>query len=234
MQLGTECIRPDFHAGRQKGIKKYETSFSEVSIFRRIKIADGRMHTVRRHSISKRVGLDKALFQVEQAVKRAKTGKQRTVEDGRILTHIRNLMSQIDRNDFSPDQASSSQDRHEDDGASSSDDAEELTDPAASQAVPSELSNARQTEESLAVDDAENPLQLLARASYFQPSRDTGSHRSPGHVRKRGIASSGNPESMSVEAFFSGATVSLDVGSDIDPIDLGLVTEEEAESLFSL
>ena len=22
VQLGTECIRPDFHAGRQKGIKK--------------------------------------------------------------------------------------------------------------------------------------------------------------------------------------------------------------------
>lgn len=26
MQLGTECIRPDFHAGRQKGIKKYVPS----------------------------------------------------------------------------------------------------------------------------------------------------------------------------------------------------------------
>jgi hypothetical protein len=35
-----------------------------------------------------------------------------------------------------------------------------------------------------------------------------------------------------LQAFFGPFRPSLDVGTDIDPIDLGLATEEEANTLF--
>lgn len=97
------------------------------------------------------------------------------------------------------------------------------------------MSEAAQRTESSLVDDAENPLQLLARASYFQPSpRDSRSKSTPQHVRRNGSVLESNADSSeSIEAFFTGAKVDLDVGSDIDPIDIGLVSEEEAESLFA-
>lgn len=86
-----------------------------------------------------------------------------------------------------------------------------------------------------AIDDAENPLQLLARASYFQPSesRQRQSPQQPRHhATTEGTIS--RPESPGLQDFFTSAHVNLDIGEDIDPISLGLVTEEEAESLFSL
>lgn len=136
-------------------------------------------------------------------------------------------MGQIDGSEWSPGQLSNNQDSR-DDEASSSEDAEELTD----QTSVSEF--AQRTEEGLAVDDAENPLQLLARASYFQPSRDDPRSQSASHhACEKGFTSAVNAEAASLEAFFSGAKVNLDVGSDVDPIELGLVTEEEAKSLFS-
>ncbi|KFG81955.1 hypothetical protein MANI_026371 [Metarhizium anisopliae] len=197
VQLGTECIRPDFHAGRQKGIK------------------------------NKRVGLEKALFQVEQAVKRARTGQQQSPEDDKVLTQMRALMGHLDGNEWSPSQASNHQASGEAEDSSS-----EYEEDMADQTSMSE-DIVQRTEETLAVDDAENPLQLLARASYFQPSREVRSRSSPQNSRRKGAASGKSPEAASLEAFFSGAKVNLDVGNDIDPIELGLVTEEEADSLFA-
>lgn len=93
----------------------------------------------------------------------------------------------------------------------------------------------QRTEESLAIDDAENPLQLLARASYFHPpngrrsrrdSPQNPQHDSPSSRTKK------DPEAARVERFFSQSKVKLDVGEDLDPVDLGLVTMDEAESLF--
>lgn len=90
-------------------------------------------------------------------------------------------------------------------------------------------------EESLALDDAENPLQLLARASDLQLS-PTGVH----HVAKSPLRSEvplpqeSSELGMSAKSFFVPARAHLDVGSELDPVDLGLVTFDEAESLFSL
>ncbi|OAA37862.1 Transcription factor [Metarhizium rileyi] len=194
--LGTECIRPDFHAGRQKGIK------------------------------NKRIGLEKALFQVEQAVKRARSGQQQTVEDDKVLTQIRALMGHLDGTECSLSRSSHYQ-VNGDGETSSAAEEEDVTD----QTSISDF--AQQTEESLAIDDAENPLQLLARASYFQPSRDLLSPSSPQHSRRKGATSAEIIGAASLESFFTGAKVNLDACSDIDPIELGLVTEEEADSLFS-
>lgn len=92
-------------------------------------------------------------------------------------------------------------------------------------------------EETLAIDDAENPLQLLARASYFQPPEEP-KHPSPRFPVpiERGAATLGAKSSSSKELhdFFAPAHVNLDVGDDIDPISLGLVSMEEAEVAFAL
>ena len=37
-----------------------------------------------------------------------------------------------------------------------------------------------------------------------------------------------------IQAFFAPAQVHLDVGPDVDPVSLGLVSEEEADKLFNL
>ncbi|PHH70642.1 hypothetical protein CDD82_7003 [Ophiocordyceps australis] len=70
-------------------------------------------------------------------------------------------------------------------------------------------------DDGLGVDDAENPLELLARVSYIQP------------------LSKSMLESERQQDFFTSARVSLDIGNDIDPISLGLVTQAEADDLFS-
>lgn len=101
--------------------------------------------------------------------------------------------------------------------------------------------------ETLPVDDAENPLQLLARASYFQPheeprAADRGQpSASPAvrgtrdsHKHHRGVLSDKSRETKDLQAFFASATsANLDVGDDVDPVSLGLATAEEAESLFT-
>jgi hypothetical protein len=92
-------------------------------------------------------------------------------------------------------------------------------------------------EESLALDDAENPLQLLARASDLQLS-PTDMRRAP----KSPLPLSEGPSFLqstpigepSAKSFFVPAKANLDVGPEVDPIELGLVTFDESESLFSL
>lgn len=99
--------------------------------------------------------------------------------------------------------------------------------------TPSQSHNA---EESLAVDDAENPLQLLARASDLHVSPKPGTEHvareATPHQRAR--HSRQNDKISDVEKFFKLSQFSLDTGPDLDPIDLGLMSVEEADSLFNL
>jgi hypothetical protein len=111
--------------------------------------------------------------------------------------------------------------------------------------------------DTLAVDDAENPLQLLARASYFQPPEEprrsemdktaTASSRhqqqqqqqlarqqarQPPRARQN-TQPEKTQEARELQQFFgSVARVNLDIGDDIDPLSLGLATAEEGEALF--
>lgn len=114
-------------------------------------------------------------------------------------------------------------------------------------------------EERLAVDDAENPLQLLARASNLHLSPESSHGQSPGTAvslpvtgvsggggvaAAAGVSGGGvgaaaageemDPEMRQVEAFFGTTHFNVDRGEDYDPVELGLVTEEEAEMLFDL
>lgn len=92
-------------------------------------------------------------------------------------------------------------------------------------------------EESLALDDAENPLQLLARASDLQLS-PTGMRRAPKSPPPLSEGPSfirGTPVGEpSAKSFFVPARANLDIGPEVDPIELGLVIFDESESLFSL
>ena len=179
---------------------------------------------------SKRVGLDKALFQVEQAVKRAAAGEAHRPEDGKVVSRLRELLDEVQ----AADQLSLPQGHRYDHMEESSDEAE----------GPEESSNLTSTpdltqaqEESLAIDDAENPLQLLARASYFQPPEEPRNPQPPPAAVKvrREPKEPKSEEARELQRYFaSAARVNLDVGSEVDPVDLGLATAEEGEALFTL
>lgn len=93
-------------------------------------------------------------------------------------------------------------------------------------------------EERLAVEDAENPLQLLARASNLHMSPGSSHGQSPGtatsHQPASTIAEELDPELRYVENFFGTTAFNIDRAEGYDPVELGLVTEEEAETLFVL
>ncbi|KAL2268452.1 hypothetical protein VTJ83DRAFT_3298 [Remersonia thermophila] len=218
LQLGVECIRPDFHVGRRKGVK------------------------------NKRTGLEKALHQVEQALRRSASG----VEASKVVSELRTLIGpgphgslQVLGREKSitvatgtavPPRARRAS-RQSDvmlpdassDGESSSSEQDGMSIPQGS--TPSQ---GHMGEESLAVDDAENPLQLLARASDLhvspKPGVDHMAAEAAAHARSR----QGRPGDRisEVERFFKLSQFNLDIGPDLDPISLGLLTPEEAETLF--
>jgi hypothetical protein len=84
------------------------------------------------------------------------------------------------------------------------------------------------SDDHFAVDDAENPLQLLARASDL--SVPSGAPAAPTFVPRN---SRGNARDQDLQAFFGPFRPSLDVGEEIDPIEMGIVTEEESVALFA-
>ncbi|KAG7150693.1 Satratoxin biosynthesis SC1 cluster transcription factor SAT9 like protein [Verticillium longisporum] len=199
--LNAECIRPTFHAGRQKGIK------------------------------NKRKGLEKALFQIEQALKRVKSGEQND-EDSRALFDLQNLLVETKDHPSVSSSTTRLQRRETVDGGDdlSTDEDDETEDTPDSNAYV-----AHHREGSLTIDDAENPLQLLARASNLQLSPTPGGP-SPGPITKSGRKRQ-QPEQpdedTEIQSFFTSVRVNLDVGDEIDPISMGLVTEAEAEDLFT-
>lgn len=108
--------------------------------------------------------------------------------------------------------------------------------------IPRRASTASQrhlkVEERLAVEDAENPLQLLARASNLHLSPASSHGQSPGtatsHQPSSTVVEELDPELRHVENFFGTSNFNLDRCEGYDPIELGLVTEDEAETLFDL
>lgn len=180
---------------------------------------------------SKRKGLEKALFQVEQALKRVKSGEQND-EDSRALFDLQNLLVETKDHPSVSFSTTRLQRRETVDGGDdlSTDEDDETEDTPDSNAYV-----AQHREGSLTIDDAENPLQLLARASNLQLSPTPGGP-SPGQVTKSGrkkLQPEQPDEDTEIQSFFTSVRVNLDVGDEIDPISMGLVTEAEAEDLFA-
>lgn len=155
--------------------------------------------------------MEKAVFRIEQAIKKSRTQSTQSEED-RNTFHLQNLLSEaqglLPQTSHQPDSSTGEGHRQQSfhaNGASLDDSAEEF-----------------------AVDDAENPLQLLARASDL--SAPTAQFSYSANVPHRQSRDSHDHE---LQSFFGPFRPSLDVGKDIDPIDLGLVTEDEAAALFA-
>lgn len=178
---------------------------------------------------SKRKGLEKAIFQIEQAVKRARSGEQ-TSDESKALIDLQQLLGGA-----GDDQAPSSsaggnklkrRNTAEEEYSSEEDDETEDT-------PESNTYITHHREGSLTVDDAENPLQLLARASNLQLSPTPGGP-SPGQAARASRKKQQDrlDEDAETQSFFTSIRVNLDIGDDIDPIHMGLTTESEAVDLF--
>jgi hypothetical protein len=94
------------------------------------------------------------------------------------------------------------------------------------------------SDEQLTLDDAENPLQLLARATDLRPSNPQRSEVDTS-TRSSQMFGNGQEDRSSTNHFFQPMKACLDDegaqnGQDTDPIEVGLVTMEEAEMLLSL
>lgn len=171
-----------------------------------------------RASYSKRKGLEKAIHQIEQAIKRPKMDQLGLDDAQKAISGLQDLLNRLQ------DQPPTGSDVFSECG-------ERMRNPPS----PHDTN----ADQSLALDDAENPLQLLARASDLQFS-PTGLRHRPKSPPSLLAASSALPlensnlADSSVKSFFVPAKASLDVGPDLDPVELGLVTFDESESLFSL
>jgi hypothetical protein len=73
------------------------------------------------------------------------------------------------------------------------------------------------------VHDAENPLQLLARASDL----------SGANLVTLPVVRPATKVDRALKSFFGPFRPSLDNGAEIDPIEMGLVTVEETSALFA-
>lgn len=131
-------------------------------------------------------------------------------------------------------------DSQDQDSTSESEDDEDSppSEKSAAPQVASPVSSSRNPrEESLAVDDAENPLQLLARASNLHLSPPSSEHTGSGAVVSgslHSILNHNTKDIAEIERFFNSTQFSLDTESDMDPINLGLLSEDEGDALFIL
>jgi len=156
--------------------------------------------------------LEKAIHQIEQAIKRPKIDASENEDAQRAISGLQELLSQVQGQ------------LQNEDGFSEAENSRDLPSPHAAH-------------ESLTLDDAENPLQLLARASDLQLSPTGVRHvpKSPLPLPEApALFQSTIPTEPSAKSFFVPARANLDVGPDVDPVDLGLVTFDESESLFLL
>lgn len=96
---------------------------------------------------------------------------------------------------------------------------------------PTSQDNQATTDDNLAVDDVENPLQLLARASDLSSLEPLWSSYTPSAVTLPSLQ--GNDQGQDVHTFFGPFRAKLDIGEHLDPVDLGLVTIEECDMLFT-
>lgn len=85
------------------------------------------------------------------------------------------------------------------------------------------------SDDQLALEGVENPLQLLARASDL---RIASPHTISTSVSTPGSRLAFIEPSTDVHRFFLPMKASLDQGPGLDPIDVGLVTLDEAETLL--
>lgn len=185
---------------------------------------------------SKRTGLEKAIYQVEQALKRSKEGASGlTLEaesDLRQLIAAPQTNNSIHRKSQSLTPTggghTSTFDQHRPSLAASENNGISET---AQDTPPTDLG---EKPDELALNNADNPLQLLAMASVLPgQSPSTNMSTSPAGAASQPPANDPSAADAELQQFFGSLMPNLDTSSELDPIDLGLLTQEEADSLFA-
>ncbi|KFY29119.1 hypothetical protein V493_02539 [Pseudogymnoascus sp. VKM F-4281 (FW-2241)] len=207
-QANSECIIPKYHAGRQKGVK------------------------------NKRTGLEKAVYRIGQAIARTKANSGE-LEDEQAAVNLQHLLSStaglLPRSTISQEpcqspqmQAPTSMPTHHVITATTSLGYPTHNNVTASPGYPIHRSH----NNNYSVDDAENPLQLLASASNMAVSPQPLANSQP-------PASSGpfylakEDEDKDLQTFFGPFSPNLDASEEIDPIDIGYITSSETIALFN-
>ncbi|KAI9746353.1 MAG: hypothetical protein M1818_000065 [Claussenomyces sp. TS43310] len=202
-QTAAECVIPAYHIGRQKGIK------------------------------NKRSGLDKAVYRIEQALKKSK-GKDGQAQEKQTAHRLQDLLSEAQAllpDNISPSDHGSSLQPLDASPQSQFSPSGQSHD-ALQQSASSTNTATSGPEDILALEDAHNPLQLLAHATSSLHQRQlpsTSVHVQSGNRRSH----SDLGPSEDLQTFFGPLNSNLDVGPDIDPIDMGFVTFEETDILFN-
>jgi len=161
------------------------------------------------------------VYRIEQELKRSKTQHDRA-EDERNPYHLQSLLNEaqalLPRDTqanseipfLSNAEANSGYQHHQ---------------------VRMEAGGDQSSDDQMPFDDAENPLQLLARASDLShPTLASPELNQPSPVFSTPRA--GTAKDHDLQAFFGPFCPSLDVEPESDPIEMGLVTDAEAQTLF--
>lgn len=170
--------------------------------------------------------MEKAVYRIEQAIKRQKSGNQS--DDGQVQ-QLEGLLN--DAQQYLP-QKSPQENEHNfqlGEGSSSSQQLPRIN--SIVQSIPAPNASDSNADD-FSVHDAENPLQLLARASDLSVPTNS-SNDVPRISSSLPISRLGIVEAKDLRDFFGPFRPSLDNGEEIDPIEMGLVTQEETRELFN-
>lgn len=178
------------------------------------------------------------MFQIDEVIRRARSGTQVNSEDQQVLARLRQLLDQPGNVNPSPSTwaaGSSETDYTTAEGAADTSNHFSDEETAPRQELRDVPGVVQRDQSNLAIDDAENPLELLARASYnIQTSPESRYGTSPQSVQVRSTSSKEQHQiEDKLKSFFSPTRSRLDIGPDIDPVSLGLVAENECETLFT-
>jgi hypothetical protein len=171
---------------------------------------------------SKRDGLEKAVYRIEQELKRSKT-QHNGAEDDRNPYHLQSLLSEAQG--LLPRDPSSGSEIPFMNGPDANNNYQHHP-------VRIEANGDQSSDDQMPFDDAENPLQLLARASDLsQPTLISPEQNQPSPVFS--TPRPGTAKDHDLQTFFGPFCPSLDVEPESDPIEMGLVTDAEAHDLFT-
>lgn len=191
---------------------------------------------------SKHSGLDKAVHRIEQALERSHANGG-SLEDEQAALHLQQLLSKtqgiLPRSSVSGNLMSGVQMQAQSASPHSHRRLSTFSrDQLGSSLTGTAISAQNGGDDGYALEDAENPLQLLARASNL-PISPRNMPVAPDHLSP--IAASNQAEqrgdqsvNQDLRTFFGPLGPNLDIGEDIDPIDMGYVTISETDVLFNL
>ncbi|KAM0819164.1 hypothetical protein AB5N19_04979 [Seiridium cardinale] len=183
---------------------------------------------------NKHTGLEKAVHQIEQALKRpSSVGEQVQNQDqANELRYLLKRSRELLGNRNALDEYAAGRPDDHDQNLSPNRTSASLETPPPHGTARDEGSVQRSEGDQLSLDDAENPLQLLARTSELLSAihpRAASANGPPAHLASK----QGQRSDYDLQKFFGPYQPRLDIGEDLDPIELGLITLAEAEALFS-